>query len=100
MKVEHIKIQKILMKNNPNILSYPIYKIIDDNSSGNLIADTNIGEMDISFATKVGSSKKYAEFLGKKYIEWNEPTHMTTVILNKDYNFLNEEIEVHIEVEE
>ena len=100
MIVKYIKIPKLLYGGNPDCLSYPIYKILDDNSSGYLEGNTNYGKQDLTLATKIAGAKGFAEFLGKQYLEWEKPSQMTARVFNEQYDFLNDDIEIHIEVVE
>ena len=96
---EYITIPKLLFEGNrENILSYPLYEIIHRNSKGYLIGDTNYGKQDLTLATKVASSVQASRMLKDNYEGWEKPKDMTIVIKNADMKFLNDDIEIHIEL--
>jgi len=97
---EKIKIPKLLYEGNPDTLSYELYSILDRHSKGYLIGDTNYGKQDLTIATKVAGSQGASDFLKDKYIEWEKPKNMMVIIKCEEYDFLDDDIEISIEVVE
>jgi len=96
---EKIIIPKLLYEGTPDILAYEIYRICYNNSKGFLIADTNYGEQDITLATILAGARKASEMLYDGYInKWNKPNHMMTMLTNKQFEFLKDDIEISIEM--
>ena len=60
---EYISIPRLLFVGKETNLSYPIYCVIDRNSKGYLIGDTNIGKVDLTIATKIATSEQSSKYL-------------------------------------